>query len=147
MKVMLWEAMGAKRHSQGCWRMEVSHHWRRKGTKWSHWGIKLVLGWIITLLQGSPFLGASVLEPDFNLENYFNWDVSLQNIIIYVSTHLSLREANHVCKFCLSPDGDVSAVVKLLLQLQSLMITVDNSIFVFSPRASFLKKNRIKIHV
>ena len=49
-------------------------------------------------------------------------------------SHLSLREANPVCELSFSPDGDVPAVVELLLQLQSLVVGVDNPVFVLCPR-------------
>lgn len=45
-------------------------------------------------------------------------------------THLPLREPQARGQLRLPPDGDVSAVVKLLLQLQSLVVAVDDAVLV-----------------
>ena len=51
-------------------------------------------------------------------------------------SHLSLRETDPVCELSFSPDGDVPTVVELLLQLQSLVVGVDNPVFVLCTRPS-----------
>ena len=52
------------------------------------------------------------------------------------TTHLSLREPDHVGQLSLPPDGDVAAVVELLLQLQSLVVAVHDPVLVFCSRPS-----------
>ena len=54
-------------------------------------------------------------------------------VINVISSYLSLWECQCLRELCLPPDSDVSAVMELFLQLQSLMITVNNAILVFSP--------------
>ena len=53
------------------------------------------------------------------------------------TTHLSLREPDHVGQLCLPPDGDITAVVELLLQLQSLVVAVHDPVLVFCSRPSW----------
>lgn len=48
-------------------------------------------------------------------------------------SHLPLREPQRGSQLSFPPDGDVATVVKLLLQLQPLVIRVHDSVFVFCP--------------
>lgn len=47
--------------------------------------------------------------------------------------YLSLWQAESRGELGLPPDGDVFAVVKLLLQLQALVVCVNHAVLVFSP--------------
>ena len=53
-----------------------------------------------------------------------------------MTTHLSLRQPDHVSQLRFPPDGDIAAVVELLLQLQSLVVAVDDPVLVFCPGPS-----------
>ena len=57
-----------------------------------------------------------------------------------MTTHLSLRQPDHVGELRLPPDGDVAAVVELLLQLQSLVVAVDDPVLVFCPGPSWKRQ-------
>ena len=57
--------------------------------------------------------------------------------LLSLTTHLSLRQPDHVGQLRLPPDGDVAAVVELLLQLQSLVVAVDDPVLVFCPGPSW----------
>lgn len=49
------------------------------------------------------------------------------------SSHLSLREAEGQRQFWFPPHGDVAVILKLLLQLQPLVVRVHHPVLVFSP--------------
>ena len=53
---------------------------------------------------------------------------------LFLSSHLSLGEADVVGEFGLAPDGYVAAVVELLLQLQPLVVGIDDAILVLGAR-------------
>lgn len=67
---------------------------------------------LVALLRQLAVLGASVLEPDL---------------------HLSLREFQGVREFRLPADRDVAGRVVLLLELHSLVVVVDDAVFVLGP--------------
>lgn len=48
-------------------------------------------------------------------------------------SHLPLGEPQRGGQLGFPPDGDVATVVKLLLQLQTLVVRVHDSVFVFRP--------------
>ena len=50
--------------------------------------------------------------------------------------HLPFWQAEGLCELGLPPDGDVAAVVELLLQLQPLVVAVHHAILVLGPRAT-----------
>ena len=72
----------------------------------------LLLLLLLLLLLDFPLLGSAVLKPNFNLP---------------------LGEPKCGSQLTFPPDGDVSTKVKLLLQLQPLMVCVHHPVFVFCP--------------
>ena len=53
---------------------------------------------------------------------------------VCVFVYLSFRKAESCGQLSLPPDGDVSAVVELLLQLQPLVVCVHHTVLVLGPR-------------
>ena len=51
-----------------------------------------------------------------------------------MTTHLSLRQPDHVSQLRFPPDGDIAAVVELLLQFQPLVVGVDDAVLVLGAR-------------
>ena len=51
--------------------------------------------------------------------------------------YLSFCEIQCLGELCLPPDGDVPAVVELLLQLQPLVVAVHHPVLVFCSRAAW----------
>lgn len=66
---------------------------------------------LVAFLVLFSFLGASVLEPDFDLP---------------------FRESQSLRQFGLPPDCDVTTVVELFFQLETLMVAVNDSVLVLS---------------
>ncbi len=57
-------------------------------------------------------------------------------------TYLSLRQIERLCQLRLPPDGDVPAVVELLLQLQPLVVAVHHAILVLGACATYRTKTK-----
>ena len=131
MEMMLRKTVRPQRHPQGGRGEVITHHWRGKGSKRPNRTIKFVLQCrIVLFFQRSPFLGPPVLKPnlDLKVEKHLKYiPVELFNL----TTHLSLRESDHIGQLSLPPDGDIAAVVELLLQLQSLVVAVHYPVLVF----------------
>lgn len=59
--------------------------------------------------------------------------------------YLALRQAEGRGELRLPPDGDVFAVVKLFLQLQTLVVGVNHPVLVFSPSLSIWKTKLVLV--
>lgn len=77
--------------------------------KWHLRHVRIWSGDLIAFLVLFPFLGASVLEPDFDLPF---WESEILGQLGFPS------------------DGDVATVVELFFQLEALMVAVHHSVFV-----------------
>ena len=67
-----------------------------------------------------------------SLSSYLLFSESV--ILSFSLSRLSLGEADVVGELGLAPDGDVAAVVELLLQLQPLVVGVDDAVLVLGAR-------------
>ena len=85
------------------------------------------------LLQRPALFRSPVLEPNLNLKTIKHYNSVSDDFS--GSTHLSLRQTDHVGQLGLPPDSDVAAVVELLLQLQPLVVGVDNPVLVLRSRS------------
>ena len=136
MEVMLRKTVGSNGHPQGGRGEVITHHWGRKGSKRPNRTIKFVLQCrIVLLFQRSPFLGPSVLKPnlDLKVEKHLKY---IPAELFNLTTHLSLGQPDHVGQLRLPPDGDIAAVVELLLQLQSLVVAVHHTVLVLSASST-----------
>ena len=152
MEVMLRKTVGSNGHPQGGGGEVITHHRGRKGSKWPNRTIKFVLQWrIVLFFQRSAFLGSPVLEPNLDLKvrKYLKYiPAELSGDYTLHTTHLSLRQPDHVGQLGLPPDGDIAAVVELLLQLQSLVVAVHDPVLVFCSRPSWkLQKSLVWIRL
>ena len=135
---------------------EVVHraHWWRKRSQ-TRWVQFVLQHHVVLLLQAPSLFCSAVLKPDFHLHIWWSAKADLmvsksrfdgqQRHIWYVSkslkrnlfSHLSLWEADSVSELSFSPDGDVPAVVELLLQLQPLVVGVHHPVLVLCSRTSW----------
>ena len=70
------------------------------------------------------------------LSTYVEVDMVLKVDKNVFCIHLPFWQAEGLCELGLPPDGDVAAVVELLLQLQPLVVAVHHSVLVLGPRAT-----------
>ena len=136
MEVVLGQTVRSYGHPQGGRREVIPHHWRWEGSERPDGTVKLVLQrGVVLLLQRPALFRSPVLEPNLNLKTIKHYNSVSDDFS--GSTHLSLRQTDHVGQLGLPPDGDVAAVVELLLQLQPLVVAVDDPVLVLCPCSSW----------
>lgn len=102
-------------------------------------------GLLELLLVDFALFGPSVLEPDLHLQAWNSCQNSIwrtRSTWSQAAVYLSLWQAQRCGELRLPTDGDVFAVVELLLQLQPLVVRVHDPVLILGSRLPVCKRHK-----